>query len=74
MSSASSLQSKIDQLIKRQCSRHTHAGINNVLYCSWAVIHCPRDYTVPQATDDFIVNNEKEKAFILWNEKFHSIG
>jgi hypothetical protein len=23
--------------------------------------------------DDFIANNEK-KAFILWNEKFHSIG
>jgi hypothetical protein len=24
--------------------------------------------------DDFIVNNVKEKAFILWNEKFHSTG
>jgi hypothetical protein len=31
-------------------------------------------YTVPKTMDDFIVNNVKEKAFILWNEKFHSIG
>jgi hypothetical protein len=31
-------------------------------------------YTVPKAMDDFIVNNEKKKHFILWNEKFHSIG
>jgi hypothetical protein len=24
--------------------------------------------------DDFIVNNEMQKAFILWIETFHSIG
>jgi hypothetical protein len=31
-------------------------------------------YTVPEAMGDFIVNNEKQKAFILWNEKFPSMG
>jgi hypothetical protein len=31
-------------------------------------------YTVPKAMDDFIVNNEMQKAFIQWNETFHSIG